>query len=507
MRVDLTENNIYTLSEGTRNIIAKLDTPVEIRFYATRDESVMPVRFRNYARRVEDILDELEQIAGDNLEVIKYDPQPDSDAADMASLDGVEGQPIDAFGMSRIYLGISISMLDTKVAIPFLAPDREKELEYDLARAISRVITPKKPVVGIMSTLPMFGAPTNPMMQQPPSEPWIIVGELQRDFDVREISPGAEEIESDIDVLMVVHPKTLAETTEYAIDQYLLGGGKVVALLDPVALTDNSNPGNNPMQRAMQAGSNLERLLPAWGLSFDASQVVADRNFMATVSGGGGRPQQQPAVLSLTDQAINRDDIVTGQIDSLTMFFAGAFTGEVVEGIEKQALVSSSENAQLVQGFMAQMGGEQILKDFKSEDKEFALALRLTGDFKSAFPDGKPDDAEAPADGEEGEEDVAADEADTHLAESSKPGLVVLIGDTDFVFDRFAARVQNFMGQRIVMPQGGNLTFAQSVIEHASGDSDLIAVRSRATMERPFTVVREMQSAATGKVSGQARES
>ena len=153
------------------------------------------------------------------------------------------------------------------------------------------------------------------------------------------------------------------------------------------------------------------------------------------------------------------------------MFFAGAFTGEVVEGIEKQVLVSSSDNAQLVQGFMAQMGGEQILKEFKSEGKEFALAMRLTGDFKSAFPGGKPGgDAAAPADGEEGEDDAATEEASAHLSESSETGVVVLIGDTDFVFDRFAARVQNFMGQRIVMPQGGNLTFAQSVIEHAAGE-------------------------------------
>ena len=492
VRIDFTENNIYTLSDGTRRILEKLDTPVEIRFFASKGESEMPMQFKSYARRVEDILDEMKAIGGDNLRIQKYDPQPDSDAEDLANLDGVEGRALDAFGLTRIYLGISVSMLDSKVAIPFLSPQREKLLEYDLARAITSVTSNKKPMIGVISSLPVMGAPSNPMMQQmgqPGSEPWVFISELQKDFEVRDIGTSLEAIDDDIDVVMIIHPKALSEQTEYAIDQFIMRGGNVLAMLDPVSLTDTSGQGNNPMQRAMQAGSNLERLLPAWGFGFDPAQVVADMTYLATVQGQGGRPQRQPAVLALNGEAINRDDVVTSQIDNLTMIFAGTFIGEPVEGLTREVLVHTSEDSQLVQGFMAQMSGEQIIKEFKAGEKELPLAMRLTGNFKSAFPEGAP--------GSEPAEEIAeSTPTSTHLSESGGKGIVLLLGDSDFIYDQFAAQVQNFMGQRIVMPRGGNLSFGQSLVEQLAGDSDLIAVRSRASMERPFTLIREMQSKA-----------
>lgn len=497
VRMDITEDNIYTLSEGTEKILRKLDTPVEIRFYATRNESYMPVEYRNYARRIEDILHEFKSVAGDNLEIKKYDPQPDSDAEDLANLDGIEGHGVGPLGMEKIYLGVAVSMLDAKATVPFLDPSREKLLEYDLARAISQVINPEKGTIGVISSLPVFGTPSNPMMAQmgqQGQDPWLIITELQRDFDVRDLGASVDQIDDDVNLLLVIHPKNLSEATEYAIDQFILRGGKMIALLDPKALTDRPMPGNNPLQSQMQPGSNLEKLLPAWGLSFDPSKVVADTSYMAKVGSRSGQPQDHPGVLALTEDALNPDDIVTSQIDNVTLVLAGAFTGEPVEGLTKEVMLHSSDNAQLVEGFMAQMGPEQILKDFKSDDKEYALALRLTGTFKTAFPDGKPKSDE------DDKDEANADSSETaqapSLKESEKPGMVVLVGDTDFIYDEFAAQVGSVFGQRVVMPRGGNLTFMQSLVEQLSGDSDLIAVRSRATMKRPFTRIREMQSKA-----------
>lgn len=512
-RADLTENNIYTLSEGTKRIVEKLDTPIEIRFYATANESYMPPRYRNYARRVEDFLDEIEDLAGDKIEVVKYNPQPDSDAEDLANLDGVNGQPVDSFGMNRIYLGLAVSMLDTRVSIPFLSPDRQELLEYDVARAISRVANPEKKAIGVISSLPVFGAPMNPMMMQQGQrgqDPWILIGELQRDYDVRDLGTSVDAIDSDIQEVMVIHPKDLPDTTLYALDQFLLRGGRLLVMLDPVSLTDTGGPGNNPMQRAMQANSNLETLLSAWGLSFDSSQVVADMNFASMVRGRSGQPQQQPAVLSLTSEGIKQDDIVTSQIDNLTLFFAGAFTGTPIEGVNEEVLLHSSENSQLVQGFMAQMSGEQIIKEFTSDQKEYALAVRLTGTFKSAFPEGKPESTENDADNTEADGDEAsAGESEgesTHLTESAQDGLVLLVGDTDFAYDDFAAQVGQFLGQRIIVPRGGNLAFAQNMVEQLAEDTDLIAVRSRASMERPFTLVGKMQAEAQEKYRGKVEE-
>lgn len=508
VRIDVTEDNIYTLSDGTRRILEKLDTPVEINFFVSKGEAEMPVQLKNYANRVADILDEFKSIAGDNLVINKYDPQPDSDAEDLANLEGIEGRSLDAFGLNRIYLGMSIGMLDSKETIPFLLPEREKLLEYDLARAITKVASPDKAVVGVISSLPVFGMSANPMMMQmgqQGSDPWVYITELQRDFDVRDLGASVETIDGDVDVLMVIHPKALSEGTEYAIDQFIMNGGKVLVMLDPVALTDNSNPGNNPMQRAMQAGSNLERLLPAWGLNFDPSQVVADMKYVATVqSQRGAPPQQQPSILALTREAINSEDVVTSQIDNLTMYFAGAITGEPVEGLSRDILIHSSDNSQLVQGFMAQMSGEQLIKDFESGEKELPLAVRLTGNFKSAFPDGAP--GAGSDDGEADEDSEAASEDSKHVAESGGKGVVTIIGDTDFIYDQFAAQVANFLGQRVIMPRGGNLSLGQSMVEQLAGDSDLIAVRSRASMQRPFSLIREMEAEAQEKYQGRLAE-
>jgi ABC-type uncharacterized transport system involved in gliding motility auxiliary subunit len=492
-RVDLTAEHAYTLSQGTRNILAKLDTPVQIRFYCTRGENRMPVPLKTYAQRVEDLLGEYRQASKGQIEVIKLDPTPDSDAEDSAKLDGVEGQAADENG-ELIYLGVSVSMLDKKEVISFLLPNRERLLEYDLSRAISRVTTPKKPVVGLLSPLPVVGQQMSPMMMQMGrrGQPaWVLYTELQRDFDVKTIETTADTIPDDVKVLVVIHPKGVSPATQYAIDQFVLRGGKLIAFLDPMAALDPS-----AAQTGGASNSSLELLLKAWGLEFNDTKVVADLNYM-----GRTRQGRAPSVLALTDQAMNGDDIITAQADNLFMVFAGAFAGTPTAGLKETVLIKTSKDSELIDPSAAQGPGDTVVNSFVASGVEYPLAVRLTGKFKTAFPKGKPGAADAKP-GDKKEEDKS-------LKESAQENSVVLIGDSDLIQDQVSVQeMQNPFGggQRMVMPANGNLAFAQGAIEQMTGDDNLISVRSRASRERPFTVVKKMQNAAESNYRSKIKE-
>lgn len=510
-RVDLTKERAYTLSKGTRNILGKLDSTVKIRFYCTQGETAPETVFlKNYAKRVEDLLGEYKQAAHGRLIIEKYDPQPDSDAEDSARLDGVEGQPLRSG--ERFYLGLAVSLLDEKQAIPFLDPNRERLLEYDLSRAITRVVTPDRPVVGIMSPLPVFGMPSNPMMArmgQQGQQPWVIVNELKNDFTVKRVAMDADKIEDDIKVLLVIHPREITDKAQFAIDQFIMRGGKLMAFLDPLPMVDTREQ-NEMMGNIPNAGSSLDKLLKAWGLGFDTSKVVADMNFKMQIGGRNGQPQEAPAVLALNPEGINSDDIVTSQIDNLWLPYAGTFTGTPVEGLKETVLLKSTKDSQLVDGFMANLSGENVMKEFKPSGTQYALAVKLTGKFKTAFPNGAPADKKDDKDADKKEGDKKEDKKpddkkpeekkpDDSLKETKGENTVVLVGDADMLFDRVALQpVQTLFGTGYA-PANGNLSFCQNAVEQLTGDNNLIAVRSRATVARPFTRVKAMESAANEK--------
>jgi ABC-type uncharacterized transport system involved in gliding motility auxiliary subunit len=498
-RIDLTSEKAYTLSKGTRSILSRLDTPVQIRFYVSQRATGMPVALKTYAQRVDDLLGEYKQASRGLIEVRRLDPEPDSDAEDSARLDGVQGQQL--LGGERVYLGLSVTMLDQKQTIPFLAPERERLLEYDISRAIARVSETNKPTLGIMSSLPVMGTPMMPMAQQQRQEPWAFITELQRDFNVKQVEMTADKIPDDIQVLVVIHPRAISETSQFAIDQFVLRGGRLVAFLDPRAILD-------PMGQGMGAPastSNLDKLLKAWGLSFDISNVVADMNYLAHTRQG-----RAPAILILTDKAMDKEDIVTADADNVIMALAGTFSGTPAQGLKESVLIESSANSQLVDSMMAQFGGESIATNFSPSGKEFPLALRLTGKFKTAFPEGKPKASKGGAEEEENEpnkQKKTEEKPAPTLKESTQDTSVVLIGDSDIVQDQIAVReLQNPFGPRWIMPANGNLAFAQSVVEQLSGDSDLIAMRSRASRERPFTVVKKIQADAEANYRSKIKE-
>ena len=359
-----------------------------------------------------------------------------------------------------------------------------------------------------MSSLPVFGA--NPMMarmgQAQRQSPWVVIEQLQQLFEVRQIEMTAESIDEEVTVLIVIHPKAITETTEYALDQFLLRGGNLLVFLDSLALTD-PQPSQNNMMGPPPSTSNLPNLLKAWGLEFDSGKVVADLSFAKEISFRQGVPAQiQPAFLFVNDNGINRSNVVTAQIDQLWMPFAGAFSGEPLEGLEQTVLIQSTEQSQLVDGFMARLSGQQIARDFASDDKKRPIALRLDGKFKTAFAEGKPKtEEEANAEEDIDKEDEEEETEEESLKESKEDGAVVLFGDADFLADDFSVRVQNFLGARLISTMNGNLALAQNLVEQLAGDNRLIHVRSRASMNRPFTRIQEKQREAEEKYRSEIR--
>lgn len=501
VRSDLTENRIYTLSDGTKKILNKLDTEVVIRFYFSKDNASMPVPLRTYAQEVQDLLEEYQQFGHGKIKVVKLDPKPDSDAEDSANLDGIEGQDVNL--TDKVYLGIAVSCLDAKTTIPYLSPDRETLLEYDLSRAISSVANPKKAVIGVMSALPVTGREAPPMMmqqRQQSSQPWIFLSELRQNYVVHDIPMTTDKIGDDVSVLLVVHPQGISDQAQFAIDQFLLRGGKMVALLDPFSFVEAQTAG--PYGGAAGYDSTLDKLLPAWGMQFSATKVLADPAFATQVQ-RESEVQSDPTILSVTSDGINRQDALGAAINDLLMPFAGVFTGKPVDGLKEDVLVKSSNQAGLVDAAMLQAGADAVRKALKSDNTSYPIAIRLSGKFKTAFPNGKPAPKSSPGPSPSQESGAASSPSPTPKSESLKEGqsagVVILVGDADFAYDAIAGRTQQVLTQTVFVPSNGNLNFIQSCVEQLAGDSDLIGIRSRSSGNRPFVVVNKMEAAAEEK--------
>jgi len=496
-RVDLTEGRVYTLSDGTRSILSRLEAPVKIRLYYTQGSAAVPPGLKTFAGRVEDLLNEYKSASNGKVIIEKFNPEPDSDAEDSAALDNVEGQMTNTG--EKFYLGLSVSFLDQKSAIPVLTPDRERLLEYDITRSISQVAQAKKPVIGIMSNLPVLGRSLDPVKKQQPTEPWVLASELKRIFDVREVKLDATKIADDIKVLLLIHPRDILETTEYALDQFVLRGGKLITFVDTYAYFDQQPDLQNPFGGSAAGQSSLYNLFKAWGVEPSNGKVVADLTF---ASGEG--PRLLPTLLSLNTEALNLDDVVTSQVGTLLMPFAASFDLKLPEGLKQTTLVHTSKNSMLADLIIATLSGEPSTRGFQPSGKEEPLAFRLSGKFKTAFPNGKPADPFArgkPVDPVQFEADRKS-----HLREAAAENTVVIVGDVDMLTDGAAVDIQEIFGQRVAVPRNGNLAFAQGLVEQMAGDSALINLRSRAAFSRPLTVIKKMESRAQEAYLGKIKE-
>jgi ABC-type uncharacterized transport system involved in gliding motility auxiliary subunit len=485
---DFTENKVHTLSTGTRAILTELDTPVVIRYYASRNTDYMPEELKLHMRRVDDLLKEYSSLSKGKLRIENLDPEPDTDAEDSANLDGINGQRMDD---QNLYFGLAISCLDKTSVIPFIDPRAETMLEYQISKAIAEVSTPTKPKIGLMSALDLQGAPAM-MPGQQPTPGWVIYQQLKQSFDVVEVPMTATTIDpKEIKVLLMFHPAGITPEAEFAVDQYVLNGGTVVAALDAFSVAAQMTaPQSNPMmgqQPPPPTSSTLPTLLSAWGVTFESTQVLADPT-LATKLGGN---RLGLAVLTLAkDSMPGKDNVITKDLSSITFFLPGAFTKTGSGGVTADTLVKSTSQAGFVDSMRASQLDPALARTLKSNGTAYDLVTHLSGTFKSAFPDGKPkaasEEPKAP--------DAKEEPKPASLKEGIAPGNVFLIADVDAFYDRFAYNIQNFGGQQMATLSNGNATMLFNILDQAVGSKHLIGSRSRAAVTRPFTVIQKMEA-------------
>lgn len=503
-RIDLTENNLYTLSPGTLNLLRGIEgDPIRFDFYYSDKVTQDIPTLRHYSKRVREILEEYELQSNGKIILNVIDPEPFSEAEDEAAALGLQGIP--AGNNDTIYFGLVAvkSAKDTHTQqdmIPFFNPEKENSLEYEISQLIYRLQRNKPLVVGIISDIPVFQH--RDMRSGQVNEPKIILEQLRQMFDVRRVyDTEIHHIDDEIDLLMVIHPHLWSENTLYAIDQFVLRGGRLVAFMDPKAEMDNSEKmmfGNSGME---DQSSSLEQLLTSWGVQYDPKQVLLDYGFAHTIPVTQyGQSLPHVGVLGIRDNGFNREEAMSANADQVNLATTGALFPLPGAATTFTPLMQSSSQAQLVSTETYDRAGnhEALLRGFASDGKgPYSIAAFITGPVASAFPEGMP----KVGDKKQGDEKAATDQADNkkpeHLKSSTAPAAIVLFADTDILDDRMWVQVQDFYGQKVAQPWASNSDLILNVLEKLGGSVDLINVRGRGSYNRPFDRVMELERAAS----------
>lgn len=486
LRKDLTQDRLYTLSQGTRQVLSKLDRNVTLMFFFNGSSPEIPAPLKSFAGEVEDLLAEYRMAGAGRVTIERYDPKPDSDAEDLAMRYGVNPQAVSAGG-GMLYLGLVAISGDRQAVIPLIDPRTEQLMEYNITRMIYRVTSTRKPTLGILSSLPVMGSQPTPMMpgQRPRQEPpWAAFAELDRDYSVRMLDPQAPAISGEIDTLVVVHPKDLGDKALFAIDQFVLRGGRLLAFVDPFCVSEQEN-GMSPFGMGAGRSSSLGKLFDTWGVSYDPGKVVADLASMTPLRNQDNTVENNPLYLSLRHTSMSDKDILTSSLDLVLLVMAGGFGSQKADGLALTPLIRTSDQTALTEAMMLQFNPKAYQRDFQVSRKEYNLAIRLEGKFKTAYPDGLPAEAEgtnAPAAPVRG------------LLESSKPGTVILVADADLLSNDFCVRDIGFFGLQQAI--NDNMNFFANMVEQMAGSTDLIGIRCRGSSQRPFTRVLALQAEA-----------
>ena len=481
VRLDLTENRLFTLSPGSINIITTLDEPVSLDFYLSRKSMADFPQLVNYANRVRDLLEEYAAKSDGMIRLSVIEPEPFSEEEDQAVASGLNGISVNAAG-DRAYFGlVGVNSTDDEATIPFFQASRENALEYDVTKLIYNLANPEKRVVGVMSALPLFGDPARGIQ-----ESWAIVGVMEEFFEVRNLGANADNIDEDVDVLMVVHPKNFSEEALFAIDQFLLRGGHAMLFVDPLAEGDATEPDPANPYVMPDLSSNLNVMLEGWGLKVDTSKLAADINLAMRVQTQGARGPQETNYLpwlQLGEQNLNREDFSTSELNQIHMGTAGIIERQDDAAVALTPLIETTTDSMKMERDLIffQRDPNVMLANFAAENTALVLAARISGTVPSAYPDGLPGEAE--------EDDPAAPE------ETVKEGRidVVLVGDTDILADHFWIRMQNFFGVQIPQSIANNGDFVVNTLDNLAGNTDLISLRSRGEFSRPFTVVEQIR--------------
>ena len=473
LRVDLTENNLFTLNDGTKNILKEIDENIHLRlFFSDQATSDIPV-LRTYQRRVADFLEELERYGSGKLKLSVIDPVSFSEEEDEASQYGLQALPVGEGG-ENVFFGIAgTNALDDVEVIPFLQPDKEAFLEYDVAQLIYNLNHPQKRTVGVMSQLPLLGS-FDPQEGQIPGQ--IMFEQLKDMYDVVAIEPTATNI-GEIDLLLVVHPKNLSDETLFAIDQYVMKGGRLMVFVDPMAQSEEvpADPQNPMAQIQADRSSNFAKLFNAWGVTYNPAQVVLDNQQAVSIQSQQGQTIRHLGITSWDQQNLNDEDIVTLDLSSVNTALAGVLSAE--EG-RLSPLLSTSQQSMLTNNDAMSLlfNPNALFQNFTADNESYVIAARVNGALNSAFPGG--------LDGEESNVDVVTQIEQAH---------VVVFADVDILYDRMWVRSQNFFGRQIYSNFADNGTLINNLVDNMTGSADLIQIRARGTSNRPFDKVLEIQ--------------
>jgi ABC-type uncharacterized transport system involved in gliding motility auxiliary subunit len=557
-RVDLTEDGLYSLSEGTENIVSNLSEPLEIMFFYSDSATEDAPQIRTYATRVQELLEEIVIASNGNLSLTVIDPEPFSEDEDLATQYGIQAVPVTQGG-EGIYFGLVIRQEEDANSnplepapfetMPLIRPDQEQFLEYEFMKLITRVADPELATVGLITGLDIDGG-YDPMSGQATS-PWVIMDYIRQLYDVRRLAADVESIAEDVDILMLIHPRDLSEQTLYAIDQHVMRGGEIVVFLDPNAdsMVSRSNQGN-----LVPAGmsSELEPLLSSWGVDFDPNLVLTDSDLALRVRmGQDQRPMPHIGMLGVRRDNLAQDDIITSRLETINMSSAGAIAPLDGASTSFEPLMESSVNSMLMSRALVEdvMDPSVLFDEFEATPETYVIGARVSGVIDSAFPDGRPEvpeqaageddaDGDADSDAESGEEqsDAAAQETEAtdpepaadnpvqpeadetaqevvndgdtsneevlpaHIAQSNGVANILLFADSDMLSDRLWVQVAQFLGQRIPQPFANNGDLVINALDNMSGGADLVSIRGRGRYSRPFTRVLELQRQADDRL-------
>jgi len=498
LRLDLTQNKLYTLTPGTYELLSELKEPVNLYFYFSHDVATKesPLLLP-YASRVREFLEEIAARSNGRVRLHVIDPQPFSEDEDRAAEAGL--QSLQSGGGESLYFGLAgTNSTDGRASLPTFSVDREGFLEYDVAKLIQQLATPKKPVIGLLSTLPLQGQfdPNTGQM----GEPWPILAQLEQLFTIKPVATDSDHIDQDVDVLMVVHPKHLPAKTLYAIDQYVMRGGKMLLFVDPNAGADTSGQDpSNPMAGALaDHSSDLEPLLSAWGVSYDPRKVVGDLDLGLDVrTTMQAPPVRHIGILGLHRADLNQQDVVTTSLESINMATAGFLTARKGATITLEPLLQSSTSAAPLpaERFNGLTDPSTLRDGFKPTGNRYALGVRLTGRLVSAYSNGAPADVKP-----------AAGPPVAHLAKSVAPANIVIIADTDLLMDYMWVQTREVFGQKVAQAFANNGDLVANILDNLSGSSALISIRGRASFSRPFERVEALRRMADDRLRSKVME-
>jgi len=523
IRIDLTEDDLFSLADGTRNIVSGLEEPIELLFFYSESATEDQPQIRSYGTRVQELLREIVIASGGNLVLSIVDPEPFSEEEDLATQYGVQPVPVTQGGQG-IYFGLVAVELDNEKdpalrvseTMPLIRPDQEQFLEYEFMQLVTRVANPDLKVVGLLTTLDIDGG-FDPMTGQA-TQQWMITDYIRQLYDLRRIETNTEIIEEDVDILMIVHPEGLSEQTLYAIDQHVMRGGETFVFLDPTADSMVSRSERGSMIPAGMR-SDLPGLLEAWGVDYASDKVLTDNTLALRVQmGQGSRPVAHIGMIGANRTALAGDDIITRRLENLNLSSVGALAPRDGATTRFEPLIQSSSDAMLMNASLLEdvLDPSVLFDEFVSANERYTIAARVSGVISSAFPGGRPvsenaaagtseEEIEADDDNDSGEARIekASSDSDTmeaHLSQTSGETNILLFADTDVLTDRLWVQVAQFMGQRIPQPYANNGDFVINALDNLSGGADLVSIRSRGRYSRPFERVVKLQREADDRL-------